>query len=102
MSKRKPFKTECWFDALTLETRQDLKFKGAFLSAEKHPQYWSCQIKIGIVGEGGVVREVVKADAAPKGRISLHELAKKVMEEATTLCTKGDVIRYVKVHAVKL
>lgn len=98
----KPCKTQVWFDALTLESRRDLRFTGAFLSAEKHKQLWSCKILIGIVGEGGVVREVVKADAAPKGRISLHELAKKVMEEATTLCTKGDVIRYVKVHAVKL
>jgi hypothetical protein len=102
MSKRKPCRTEVWFDALTLESRRDLRFTGAFLSAEKHKQLWSCKILIGIVADDGLVREVVKADAAPKHRISLHELAKKVMVEATTLCTTGDVIRYVRVHAVKV
>lgn len=101
MSKRKPCRTEVWFDALTLESRKDLRFKGAFLSAEKHPQYWSCQIKIGIVATDNLVREVVKAWAAPRERISLHTLAKTVMAEAQTLCTEGDVIRYVRVHAVK-
>lgn len=97
----KPCRTECWFDALTLETRRDLSFKGAFLSAEKHPQHWSCRILIGIVAPDGLVREVAKAWAAPKEKISLHTLAKTVMAEAQTLCTAEDVIRYVRVHAIK-
>lgn len=101
MSKRKPCQTECWFDALMLESRKDLKFKGAFLSAEKHPQHWRCHITIGIVGEGGVVREVAKAWAASKEKVSLHTLAKTVMAEAQTLCTSEDIIRYVRVHAIK-
>jgi len=101
MSKRKPCRTECWFNALTLESRKDLKFKGAFLSAEKHPQHWSCHITIGIVAPDNLVREVVKAHAAPKEKISLHTLAKTVMAEAQTICVEGDVIRYVRVHAVK-
>ncbi len=96
-------RTECWFDALTLETRQDMRFRGAFLSAEKHPQFWRCNIRIGIVDTAtGVVQEVAKAWAAPKQKISLHLLAKTVMAEAQTLCKDGDVIRYVKVHAVKV
>lgn len=101
MSKRKACRTECWFDALLLESRKDLKFKGAFLSAEKHPQHWSCQILIGIVATDGLVREVAKAWAAPKEKISLHTLAETVMAEAQTLCTSEDIIRYVRVHAVK-
>lgn len=100
--RNKPCKTQVWFDALVLETRRDLKFKGAFLASERHPQHWSCKILIGIVGEGGAVREVAKAWAAPKEKISLHTLAKTVMAEAQTLCTDGDVIRYVNVYAVKL
>lgn len=102
MSKRKPCKTECWFNALTLESRKDLRFKGAFLSAEKHPQYWSCQIKIGIVASDGLVREVARAWAKPTEKISLHVLAKMVMSEAQTLCTAEDVIRYVNVYATKV
>lgn len=101
MSKRKPCRTECWFDALTLESRKDLRFKGAFLSSEKHPQHWRCSILIGIVATDGLVREVAKAWAAPKEKISLHTLAKTVMAEAQTLCTAEDIIRYVRVHAVK-
>lgn len=101
MSKRKPCRTEVWFDALTLETRQDLRFKGAFLSAEKHPQFWRCSILIGIVAPDGLVREIAKAWAAPKEKISLHTLAKTVMAEAQTLCKADDVIRYVNVYAVK-
>jgi len=101
MSKRKPCRTEVWFDALALESRKDLKFKGAFLSAERHPQHWSCQIKIGIVATDNLVREVVKVWAKPKQKISLHTLAKTVMAEAATECVEGDVIRYVRIHAVK-
>ena len=101
MSKRKACRTECWFDALLLESRKDLRFKGAFLSAERHPQHWSCHITIGIVAPDNLVREVVKAYAAPKEKISLHTLAKTVMAEAATECVEGDVIRYVKVNAVK-
>lgn len=101
MSKRKPCRTEVWFDALILESRKDLRFKGAFLSAEKHPQLWQCKILIGIVATDGLVREVAKAWAAPRERISLHTLAKTVMAEAQTLCTADDIIKYVRVHAIK-
>lgn len=101
MSKRKPCRTEVWFDALTLESRRDLRFKGAFLSAEKHPQFWRCSVTIGLVGDGNVVREVVRTWGAADGRIKLHDLAKKVMAEAQTLCAVDDVIGWVKVHAIK-
>ena len=37
MSKRKPCRTECWFDALLLESRKDLKFKGAFFERRAAP-----------------------------------------------------------------
>jgi len=100
--RNKPCKTQVWFNALTLESRKDLRFKGSFLSAERYPQHWRCSILIGIVATDGLVREVAKAWAAPKEKISLHTLAKTVMAEAQTLCTAEDVIRYVNVYATKV
>lgn len=103
MSKKprtKPCRTEVWFDALTLESRKDLRFKGAFLSAEKHKQLWGCKIIVKIVDETlGVVNQHAIADCSPPEKVYLHGLAKTVMAEAQDLCKQGDVIREVNVHA---
>lgn len=103
MSKKprnKPCRTEVWFDALTLETRRDLRFRGAFLSAEKHKQLWGCKIIVKIVDTTlDLVTEHAIAECSPPEKVYLHGLAKTVMAEARDLCRDGDVIREVKVHA---
>jgi len=103
MSKKprnKSCRTEVWFDALTLETRRDLRFRGAFLSAEKHKQLWGCKIIVKIVDTTlDLVTEHAIADCSPPEKVYLHGLAKTVMVEARDLCKEGDTIREVKVHA---